>query len=62
MRLADVYKELEERYGYKVDDSEKNVTKLVKIVVDGEEKELSEEVVVSITADKVEHTVEFIYE
>ncbi len=24
MRLADVYKELEERYGYKVDDSEKN--------------------------------------
>ncbi len=24
MRLADIYKELEERYGYKVDDSEKN--------------------------------------
>ena len=42
--------------------AKKNVTKLVKVVVDGEEKELSEEVVVSITADKVEHTVEFIYE
>ena len=24
MRLADIYKELEERYGYKIDDSEKN--------------------------------------
>lgn len=42
--------------------AKKNVTKLVKVVVDGEEKELSEEVVVSITADKTEHTVEFIYE
>lgn len=42
--------------------AKKNVTKLVKVVVDGEEKELSEEVVVSITTDKAEHTVEFIYE
>ena len=47
----------------KVNDfAKKNVTKLAKVVVDGEEKELSEEVVVSITADKAEHTVEFIYE